>query len=160
MLDRRPIDKVPGSTSLGFLADGVALAALRYACQPQRAEPEVRPILERAVTVMTAVMEVTGPDLVAPEPSIRSMTSAASLAETLHAVRAAGSVPADDLVAYVRDLVDTVNGMLTGTATKEDASQLQQFFERLSELTLHQSDELIHPHHGERPEWMNTASRS
>jgi hypothetical protein len=156
VLDRHRLEVAISNGSLGMLADDVVVAALHYLAGTMLSNRD-REVLARAVDVLKAVTELDGRQVVTG-PTLRTMAPLNALDETFEAVTSASA--SADLSGAITGYIETVNSILASNATPANVMELKELFERLAQLTLARSEEMVRPSRDERHEWIKKALNS
>jgi hypothetical protein len=150
------MEAASGITSLGRLADQVALATVRYQSAKALGDSD-RKALGKAEEMLRFVAALRRPE-VTPYPGVfQTMAPFGAVDETVETVTSASET--DGVLAgdVLSQLADDVGRIRQATADDAGAERVRSFFDRLSIITLGQSSSLAGTIRSEDP-WIPEAS--
>ena len=155
MLDRRRLEIALNNGSLGMLADDVVVALIHYGAR-RRLSDRDRVSVEKAAAILSAVTQMSGREL-ATGAVLRTMAPLSALNETFEQVTNASALSAEEFTETIKRYVDILRGVLSNSASRQDAIAVRDLFERLAQLTLVRSDDIVRPSRDEQEQWTNRA---
>lgn len=143
---------------MGMLADSALLAVSR--CIDTRSvTPDDRQVLARAGELLERLADLGGNQLV-ETTSLRAMSSLGVLSRTFELVSEA-SEDSDTVAKESAQNAQVIDSILKGKDVDErQLRALQEFFERLAEITLLRAEEAAIPTRRQRDEWIRPTSSS
>jgi hypothetical protein len=149
------MEAAAGAASLGMLADDALIATLRYLEDAELSERD-RAALERSLSVLETIRELGGRQVVV-RAHVRDMAPVGVIDETFQAITDAREGEEEELAVTVGRLQDAIKSILAGTADKELAAKVREFFDRLGAITLARSEEVTRPAREQRDRWIREA---